>query len=180
MEKNRKGIKKLGIIEVKSIENRIENDKEYYLLVRHILNNIEFRKISNCIHHGTTRLDHSLRVSYCSYLIAKKLKWDYESTARGGLMHDFFYNERGGITRDGFKSTFTHNKKALYNSEKYFGLDCKEKDIIEKHMFPINVKPPIYKESIIVSIVDKFISIMELNRKLVRNIIIWSIIFTRL
>lgn len=167
-------------ISIKNIENKVENDNEYYLLVRHILNNFEFQKIGNCIHHGTTRLNHSLRVSYYSYLITKKLKWDYESTARGGLMHDFFYNENGGITKDGIKSTFTHNRKALHNSEKYFGLNYKEKDIIEKHMFPINTKPPIYKESFVVSIVDKLVSFMELNRKLVSNIIIWSIIFIRL
>lgn len=165
---------------VKSIENKVENDNEYYLLVRHILNNSEFQKIGKCIHHGTTRLDHSLKVSYYSYLITKKFKWDYESTARGGLMHDFFYNECGGITKEGIKSTFTHNKKALYNSEKYFGLNYKEKDIIEKHMFPINAKPPRYKESFVVSIIDKMVAIMELNRKLIINVMIWSIILFKL
>lgn len=165
---------------MKNIEKKIENDNEYYVLIRHILNNSEFQKIGTCIHHGTTRLDHSLRVSYYSYLIAKRLKLDYESTARGGLMHDFFYNENGGITKDGIKSTFTHNKKALSNSEKYFGLNYKEKDIIEKHMFPINIKFPRYKESFIVSIVDKIVSIMELNRKLKSNIVIWGIILIKL
>lgn len=163
----------------RKIKNKIENDDEYYMLINHILNNQEFQKIGECVHHGTTRLDHSLKVSYYSYKIAKKLKFDYESTARGGLMHDFFYNEHGGMTKDGIKSTFTHNKVALYNSEKYFGLNYKEKDIIEKHMFPINIRVPRYKESFIVCIVDKAVAFNELNKKLASNLIIWSIIFMR-
>lgn len=163
----------------RKIKNKIENDDEYYMLINHILNNQEFQKIGECVHHGTTRLDHSLKVSYYSYKIAKKLKFDYESTARGGLMHDFFYNEHGGMTKDGIKSTFTHNKVALYNSEKYFGLNYKEKDIIEKHMFPINIKMPRYKESFIVCIVDKAVAFNELNKKIASNLIIWSIIFMR-
>lgn len=53
------------MVAVKNIKDKVKNDNEYYLLIRHILNNSEFQKIGNCIHHGTTRLDHSLRVSYC-------------------------------------------------------------------------------------------------------------------
>ncbi len=164
----------------KNIEEITKCDNEYYLIINHILNNDEFKKIGKCYHHGTTRLDHSLRVSYYSYIITKKLNWDYESTARAGLMHDFFYNENGGITKEGVKSTFTHNKEALYNSEKYFGLNYKEKDIIEKHMFPINAKPPRYKESIVVSIIDKLVALVEFKRKIKINIIVWSMLFMNL
>lgn len=148
-----------------NILKKVDNDTEYSIIVRHILENDEFKKIGTCIHHGTTRLNHSIRVSYYSYKIARKLKLDYESTARAGLMHDFFYNENGGITKEGIKSTFTHSKKAAINSEKYFGLNYKERDIIEKHMFPVNIKIPMYMESYIVSFVDKIIGFLEFNRK---------------
>ncbi len=150
----------------KNIQKEILTDKEYYSIVNHILCNDEFKKIGECTHHGTSRLNHSLRVSYFSYIVSKKLKWDFESAARGGLVHDFFYNENGGITKDGIISTFTHSKKASKNAEKFFGLNNKERDIVEKHMFPLNIKLPIYKESYIVSIVDKIVSFIELNMKI--------------
>ena len=51
------------------------------------------------------------------------------------------------------------------NSEKYFGLNYKEKDIIEKHMFPVTPYAPKYMESYIVSLVDKGIGLLEFNRK---------------
>lgn len=163
-----------------TIENKIHDDNEYYLLINHILENHEFKKACSCIHHGTTRLEHSLRVSYYSYIITKKLKWDYESTARGGLMHDFFYNEESGVTKEGIKSTFTHNKRALHNSEKYFGLNYKEKDIIEKHMFPITIKPPRYKEGVVVSLVDKIVALMEFTKKASNNVMLWVLILIKL
>ena len=81
-------------------------------------------------------------------------------------MHDFFYNENGGATIDGIKSTFTHNKIAVENSEKYVGLNFKEKDIIYKHMFPLTLKLPRYKESYIVSIVDKITRLFNRTKKL--------------
>lgn len=148
-----------------NVIKKIDNDNDYLAIVRHILENSEFQKIGDCVHHGTTRLYHSMRVSYYSYKIAKKFKLDFESTARAGLMHDFFYNEHGGITKEGIKSTFTHNKVAVKNSEKYFGLNYKEKDIIEKHMFPVTPYAPKYMESYIVSLVDKGIGLLEFNRK---------------
>lgn len=155
-----------------NLNKNIEKDKEYYYLINHILENEEFQKIGECVHHGTSRLNHSLRVSYYSYKIAKKLKLDFESTARAGLVHDFFYNENGGVTKDGIISTFTHSKKAVKNAEKYFGLNYKEKDIVEKHMFPLNIKIPMYKESYIVSTVDKFVSFIELNKKMKSKIVL--------
>lgn len=85
-------------------------------------------------------------------------------------MHDFFYNENGGVTIDGIKSTFTHNKIAVENSEKYVGLNFKEKDIIYKHMFPLTLKLPRYKESYIVSIVDKVVGTVEFCKKLKLNV----------
>lgn len=158
-----------------NITQKINNDNEYSLIVRHILENDEFKRIGTCEHHGTTRLNHSIRVSYYSYKIAKKFKLDYESTARGGLMHDFFYNEKGGITKEGIKSTFTHSKKASINSEMYFGLNYKEKDIIEKHMFPININIPKYIESYIVAFTDKIVGLLEFNRKFKHKIKIFNL-----
>ena len=55
------------------LEN-IFNDIDYINIVSNILKDDDFNKIKNCRHHGLTRYDHSLRVSYYSYLVTKKLK----------------------------------------------------------------------------------------------------------
>ena len=68
-------------------------DKEYLFIINHILENNEFQKMNDIKHHNTTRMDHSLKVSYYSYKIAKSLNLDYEDVARGGLLHDFYINE---------------------------------------------------------------------------------------
>ena len=37
-------------------------------------------------------------------------------------------------------------------------MNKKVEDIIKKHMFPLNSRPPRYKESWLISIVDKYVS----------------------
>ena len=68
-------------------------NKEFLNIVSDILENEEFQKLKNIKHHDTDRFDHSLRVSYYSYLITKALRLNYKATARAGLLHDFFLEE---------------------------------------------------------------------------------------
>ncbi|MBQ8192755.1 MAG: HDIG domain-containing protein [Bacilli bacterium] len=133
---------------------------EYDSLISDILDNREFMKIESCTHHKTSRLEHSKRVSFISYKICKKLKFDYISAARAGLLHDFFINKYSD--EKGNKLIKNHPKIALANARKCFKLNKKEINIIESHMFPLNFKIfPKYKESYVVSIVDKFVCIYE-------------------
>lgn len=133
---------------------------EYDNLISDILDNKEFRQIENCIHHKTSRLGHSRRVSFISYKICKRLNLDYISAARAGLLHDFFINKYSDEKRN--KLIKNHPKIALANARKCFKLNKKEINIIESHMFPLNFKTfPKYKESYVVSIVDKFVCIYE-------------------
>lgn len=142
----------------------IKKNKEYKKIVKDILRNVEFKKLYNIEHHGISRMEHSIKVSYYSYKIAKKIGMDYISVARGGLLHDFFLDgdERNGKRK--FLDTFTHPKKALNTSTKYFNINKIEENIIVSHMFPIYKKIPKYKESILVNIVDKIIGSKELLR----------------
>lgn len=138
----------------------------YYNIVKQILNNKEFNKLNDLEHHGISRYDHSLRVSYYSYKITKKLGLDYESVARGGLLHDFFLSEKKQKKINRVCSFFTHPKKALIKSSNIFDLNDKEINIIKSHMFPVNYTLPKYRESFIVSIVDKIIALFEFILKL--------------
>ena len=141
------------------------NDIEYMNIARDILENEEFKKMKFIEHHGITRLDHSIKVSYYSYKIAKFLRLDYKETIRGGLLHDFFFSSIERNTKDKFISTFTHPVKALETANNSFVLSKKEQDMIRSHMFPINISVPKYAESWIVSSVDKVVAISELSLK---------------
>ena len=88
-----------------------EFDREYRQIVYHILVNEEFHKIKSIEHHGVTRYDHSLKVSYYSYKIAKFLHLDYEETARGGLLHDFFLSNEKRSSKERFKLLYIQKKQ---------------------------------------------------------------------
>lgn len=141
--------------------DNINKDIEYLEIVSNIMKNKKFNEIKKCKHHGLTRYEHSLRVSYYSYLVAKKLKLNYIETARGGLLHDFFITD-DLKEKEQKLSVFVHPYKALTNSNNYFELTELEKDIIINHMFPtLPHKIPKYLESWIVSLVDKVVAAYE-------------------
>ena len=55
------------------------------------------------------------------------------------------------------KHGFVHAEEARVNAWKYFpeNMNYKVEDIIRRHMFPLNKRPPKYKESWLISFVDK-------------------------
>ncbi len=111
-------------------------------------------KESNCLHH-------SLAVAYMSFLVCKKLNWDYEAAARAGLLHDFALAE-WEETNKSIHRLWRHPHAALKNAQNKYNLSHKEEDIIVKHMWPLTIKLPRYKESYVVSIADKFCATMEM------------------
>ena len=138
-----------------------KKDLQYMSIVNNILDNDEFSKIKRIEHHGISRYDHSLKVSYYSYKIAKVLHLDYEQTAVGGLLHDFFLSPETRTQKERLKSVFTHPKQAVAMARTQFELTKKEEDMIRSHMFPINLSVPKYAESWIVSLVDKCVATNE-------------------
>ena len=77
-------------------------DPNYHKIIKNILENKEFNQLKHIEHHGISRYDHSLKVSYYSYKIAKALNLDYYQTARGGLLHDFFISKESRTTKERF------------------------------------------------------------------------------
>ncbi len=143
-------------------------DQEYLFIIDNIMENESFKKIGNIKHHNTNRLDHSMKVSYYSYKIAKTLKLDYKEVARGGLLHDFYTDKISECNKikDKIKLFSTkHPKDAVTNATTYFNLSEKEINIIESHMFPVDYRVPKYAESWIVSLVDKILSFGEFSKK---------------
>lgn len=141
-----------------------ELDKEYLKIVKDIIGNKEFDRLKDCEHHGITRYDHSLKVSYQAYKYAKKHGLNYEEVARGGLLHDFFITERMN-TKEKLISTFNHPEKAQINARSTFNITERESDIIVSHMFPLGRNIPKYSESWLVSMFDKKVAISEFLSK---------------
>ncbi len=145
-----------------------EKDTEYMNIIKDLLENKDLLKLDEITHHHyTTRLLHSLFVSYVSYRIAKARNLDYVSTARAGLLHDFFLEDRAGIESLGMGShNFAHPKIALKNARKITDINDLEADIILKHMFlcTTGCGVPRFKESMIVSMVDKYCAISEVSK----------------
>ena len=57
---------------------------------------------------------------------------------------------------------FTHAREALCNAQTQFELNEIERDVIKKHMFPLNIALPRYRETALVSAADKISAVMEL------------------
>ena len=134
-------------------------DKEFLEIVQPILDLEEFNNTKFQRHHGITRYDHSMNVAYITYVVTKNLKLNYKEATFAALIHDFFNDEVKD--ENGYKRLVDHPKHALKNAVRYFELTDLQKDIIAKHMFPVTLTPPKYKESVLVSLIDKYSSINE-------------------
>lgn len=118
----------------------------------------------NYIQHGTiTCYEHSVSVAYVSLWLAQRLgvRVDQRSLIRGALLHDYFLYDWHKAEDAGKWHGFRHAQKALDNAQKEFQLNPVEQDVIRKHMFPLNVKLPRYRESFLVSCADKICTLCE-------------------
>lgn len=144
-------------------------DIEYMECVKDILCSDIFKKLDGFVQHGTTStMEHSIDVSYTTYLVCKKLKLDYKSAARAALLHDFYlYDWHRPVKETGaFFHGFTHPYKAAKNARKYFGITDAEADMIKTHMFPLTPIPPLSKEGWVLTMADKSASVNEVIKNL--------------
>ena len=142
-----------------------EKGKTYYYFVSDLLENELVLKMNDFIQHGdTTCFQHCLNVSYYNYKICSLFSWNARAAARAGLLHDLFlydwhtYKPDKGERLHGF----THAGTALKNASENFYISDLEKDIIEKHMFPLNITAvPRYRETLVIVLVDKYCGLLE-------------------
>ncbi|MDE7364306.1 MAG: HD domain-containing protein [Ruminococcus sp.] len=137
---------------------------------------LELEKLKNITHHiCTTRFQHCLNVAYYSYKICRIFHLDARSAARAGLMHDLFYYDRKKYNAEKSKNDPNHSRKhsdvALHNAELLTDINPMERDIIQKHMFPMTLSIPKYKETYIITFVDKYCAILEFCVPKVQQII---------
>ncbi len=136
-------------------------EDEFLTYVDEIINSEEFQKRKKYEHHENESVyEHSLKVAYSSYLYAKKHNLNKRDISIGGILHDFYYKPWKENTENKplfKKHGFVHAKEARDNAYKFFPnlMNDRVENIILRHMFPLNIKPPKYKEAWIVSLMDK-------------------------
>lgn len=145
-----------------SLEKIYEND-EFINIIKDIISNKTVQEMKNYRqHYETSCFDHCLTAAYYCFIFCKKFNLDYFSCSRAAMLHDLFLydwrkrqNGRKGL------HAFTHPKTACENAKKLFFLNDKEIDIILKHMWPVTISLPKYKESYILTLVDKYCALRE-------------------
>ncbi len=143
----------------------VDSRMEFMGLVDDLLQDPDVQSMANYKQHskGYSCLDHSVYVAYISFLVCRRLNLDYVSAARAGLLHDFSLKD-WETDEMGVERLWKHPHMALENAENKYDLSDKEKDIIVKHMWPLTRPLPKYKESFVISLVDKFCAVIEMCR----------------
>lgn len=143
--------------------NKIFEDKEYLCLILDLLLEEKVQKMKQYRqHYNINCFEHCLFVSYNTYLICKKYNLDYISAARAGMLHDLYlYDWRRRENGRKGHHAFTHPKTAIEEASTFVDLNEKEIDIIKKHMWPVTIAFPKYKETFILTFIDKYFAIAE-------------------
>lgn len=148
---------------MENLLEKIYNNSEFMSIIKDIITNKTVQKMKNFKqHYETSCFDHCLIASYYCFICCKKLNLDYISCCRAAMLHDLFLydwrkreNGRTGL------HAFTHPKTACVNAKKLFFITEKQTDIILKHMWPVTFSLPKYKESYILTFVDKYCALNE-------------------
>ena len=83
------------------------------------------------------------------------------------MLHDYFLYDWHTPDPAHRLHGFRHAETALRNADRDFELNDTERDMIKKHMFPLNPAPPRFKETAVLCLADKYCALREtvLQRK---------------
>ena len=151
-------------------------DNSYYDCVSDIIMRKQVQELKNFTHHiSTTRFQHCVNVSYYSYIVCKKFRLNARSAARAGLLHDLFYYDRkqynASRTKGQVSHSMQHSLQASANAAELTDITSLERDMIEKHMWPATRPMPRYKETYIITVIDKYCAVLEFCVPKVQKII---------
>ena len=159
---------------MESLLQKIYSNDEFIQMIDDLLNNDTVKQMKNFRqHYETSCFDHCLIASYYCYLYGKKFNLDYKSAARGAMLHDLFLYDWRLPKKDRVEKgmhAFTHGLRALNNANKTFELNEIEKDMILHHMWPVTIAFPKYRESYIVTFMDKYSALKESYLYLMSNL----------
>lgn len=153
----------------KAFEARRARHKQIREAAEDILQSPNFRFTREHIQHGDMTVNsHCMSVARYSLALSQRLhiNCNQRELIRGALLHDYFlydWHDKDHIKPHNLHGFF-HPGRALQNAAREYELTDRERDIIKKHMWPLTVVPPMYRESWIVSMADKWCSVMETVR----------------
>lgn len=123
----------------------------------------------NMQHGSVSVFEHSVCVALvCLGLVHRlHLKVNQRALVRGALLHDYFLYDWHTPDPAHRLHGFRHAGTALRNADRDFELNDTERDMIKKHMFPLNPTPPRFKETAVLCLADKYCALREtvLQRK---------------
>ena len=138
--------------------------QKFMCILNEIRKTSRFDENDQYIQHGTTTVkEHCINVAQTAYFMSYRLRIRVheEDLIRGALLHDYFlYDWHEKCLKNSIHG-FTHPKKALTEASKDFDLTRIEEDMIRSHMFPLTVRPPKYRESVLLCIADKICALQE-------------------
>lgn len=129
-----------------------------------------FDEMDQNIQHGkTTTKEHVMNVANISMKLgnALKIRYSKRELVRGALLHDYFlYDWHEEATEENGRPKslhgFRHPRIALKNAEEDYELSKKEREIIQKHMWPLTVtQVPRCREAWLVVAADKVAAVSE-------------------
>ena len=175
----------LSRINLKTLDTNIAYD--YFETISDLIDTKEVQDLKKCSQHlATSRFQHSLNVSYYSFLICRKLGLDAYSAARAGLLHDLYYYD--WKTDDDRPLEGNHAKIhpiiALKNAKNITTTNPTIDDAILHHMWPLKTTRPNTSVGWIIQAVDKFCAITEMGHQSLfrasrsNNLLSYCMIFT--
>lgn len=138
--------------------------QEFHSCIEDLLEEDNVMELVNFSQHlNTTRLQHSINVSYYTFLWCKKLGLSYYEGARAGLLHDLYlYNWKNKEQPIKGRHSVVHPQVALVTAKEIVEVTPIMEDAIVKHMWPMSMQIPKYKESWILTAADKYCAISEI------------------
>lgn len=114
-------------------------------------------------HLNTSRLQHCINVSYYTFLLCRKLKLDYVSAARAGLLHDlYFYDWKKQEQPCDGRHSCVHPRIALETAREITEVNAIMEDAIVHHMWPMSIHMPKCKEGWALQAIDKYCAMTEI------------------
>lgn len=168
---------KMGTLRTYMKERKRERRKKYFEQLRKIekelrryaqdiLYSENFDSSKRNMQHGTISVkEHSIQVARQSIRISELLRVEHNrrDLVRGALLHDYFLYDWHYIDLENPHRLhgFHHPARALKNAEREYELTDRQREIIIKHMWPLTIKPPMCREAWLVTVADKYCSLLE-------------------
>lgn len=155
------------LTDLEKLKRETRDERMLFQMLKKLAEDCQLRRLNSFTQHGQTScMEHSFAVAYYSLAIVNRfrIRCNRKSLIVGALLHDYFLYD-WHQKKLGYLHGFKHGKSAMENAQRDLTLTGRESDIIKKHMFPLTVVPPRYREGFIVCMADKYCSLLEVFRK---------------